>query len=232
MDRRVQFDFEVDFSNGGGLQGQGFRLDIDGEDIADDELGRLHHPRPAPADGRRGADPRQEDHPRAPQAERARRRPRVTRARTSPRSLEPVGPALLRSGPPRADELARIDLLDTGTYIDTRSTAIATAVDLPASPLDGSSSIAQLRARRRSRGADPLRRRGTGGAVHTGWDRHWRTDAYFKGHPFLTAAAAADLVARGARFVGIDSLNIDDTDDGLGRFTRRCSPPAFRSAST
>ena len=38
MDRRVQFDFEVDFSNGGGLQGQGFRLDIDGEDIADDAL--------------------------------------------------------------------------------------------------------------------------------------------------------------------------------------------------
>jgi hypothetical protein len=37
-DRRVQFDFEVDFSNGGGIQGQGFRLDIDGEDIDDDAL--------------------------------------------------------------------------------------------------------------------------------------------------------------------------------------------------
>ena len=32
-DRRVKFDFEVDFSNGGGLQGQDFRLDIEGEDI-------------------------------------------------------------------------------------------------------------------------------------------------------------------------------------------------------
>ena len=38
MDHRVQFDFEIDFSNGGGIQGQGFRLDIDGDDIADDEL--------------------------------------------------------------------------------------------------------------------------------------------------------------------------------------------------
>lgn len=37
-DRRVEFDFEVDFSNGGGIQGQGFRLDIDGEDIPDGEL--------------------------------------------------------------------------------------------------------------------------------------------------------------------------------------------------
>ena len=40
MDRWVQFDFEVDFSNGGGLQGQGFRLDIEGEDISDEELAR------------------------------------------------------------------------------------------------------------------------------------------------------------------------------------------------
>ncbi len=32
------FDFEIDFSNGGGLQGQGFRLDIDGENITHPEL--------------------------------------------------------------------------------------------------------------------------------------------------------------------------------------------------
>jgi kynurenine formamidase len=37
-DKRVSFDFEIDFSNGGGVQGQGFRLDIEGEDIADDAL--------------------------------------------------------------------------------------------------------------------------------------------------------------------------------------------------
>ena len=37
-DRRACFDFEVDFSNGGGIQGQGFRLDIDGDDIDDDAL--------------------------------------------------------------------------------------------------------------------------------------------------------------------------------------------------
>ncbi|MBW4710663.1 hypothetical protein KX928_22975 [Roseobacter sp. YSTF-M11] len=38
QDKRVCFDFEVDFSNGGGLQGQGFRLDIDGDDISDSDL--------------------------------------------------------------------------------------------------------------------------------------------------------------------------------------------------
>ncbi len=36
--KRVVFDFEIDFSNGGGLQGQEFRLDIEGHDIDDAQL--------------------------------------------------------------------------------------------------------------------------------------------------------------------------------------------------
>ncbi|MET3194630.1 cyclase [Bacillus sp. OAE603] len=40
MDKRVQFDFENEFTNGGGLQGQDFRLDIDGDDISDEELAK------------------------------------------------------------------------------------------------------------------------------------------------------------------------------------------------
>lgn len=47
--------------------------------------------------------------------------------------------------------------------------------------------------------------------VHTGWDRHWRTDAYFDEHPFLTAEAAQWLAVTDARLVGIDSYNINDT---------------------
>lgn len=47
--------------------------------------------------------------------------------------------------------------------------------------------------------------------VHTGWSQHWRTDLYFENHPFLTADAAAYLAESGARLVGIDSHNIDDT---------------------
>ena len=37
-DKRVQFNFDIEFTNGGGLQGQGFRLDIEGDDISDEEL--------------------------------------------------------------------------------------------------------------------------------------------------------------------------------------------------
>ncbi|MBT1699611.1 cyclase family protein [Fulvivirgaceae bacterium PWU4] len=47
--------------------------------------------------------------------------------------------------------------------------------------------------------------------VNTNWSRHWRTDAYFENHPFLTEEAAVYLRDRGALLVGIDSHNIDDT---------------------
>jgi len=50
--------------------------------------------------------------------------------------------------------------------------------------------------------------------VHTGWAQHWRTEQYFEGHPFLTGEAAAYLVEAGVNFVGIDSYNIDNTNDG------------------
>ena len=53
--------------------------------------------------------------------------------------------------------------------------------------------------------------RGKAVLIHTGWDRFWRTDAYFADHPFLTEEAARILIEGGATFVGIDSYNIDDT---------------------
>ncbi|MCU1404208.1 MAG: hypothetical protein JWQ43_511 [Glaciihabitans sp.] len=38
---RAVFDAEVSFSNGGGLQAQGFRVDIPGPDISDTQIGEL-----------------------------------------------------------------------------------------------------------------------------------------------------------------------------------------------
>ncbi|MGP3954770.1 cyclase family protein [Nonomuraea sp. 3N208] len=46
--------------------------------------------------------------------------------------------------------------------------------------------------------------------VATGWSAHWGTEAY-QGHPFLTEEAAALLVERGVRTVGIDALSVDPT---------------------
>lgn len=39
--KRVVFDFLIEFSNGGDLRGRGFRLDIDRDDIDDRELADL-----------------------------------------------------------------------------------------------------------------------------------------------------------------------------------------------
>lgn len=38
IEKRVKFDFAIEFTNGGGLQGQDFRLDIAGDDISDEAL--------------------------------------------------------------------------------------------------------------------------------------------------------------------------------------------------
>jgi len=50
--------------------------------------------------------------------------------------------------------------------------------------------------------------------IHTGWDVHFGTPEYGVNAPYLDAAACADLVAAGAALVGIDSVNIDNTDPG------------------
>jgi len=50
--------------------------------------------------------------------------------------------------------------------------------------------------------------------LHTGWDRHFGAPAYASGAPYLTEEGAEYLVARGVTLVGIDSLNIDDTEAG------------------
>ena len=50
--------------------------------------------------------------------------------------------------------------------------------------------------------------------IHTGWDRHWGTEPYFKDHPYLTRESAEYLKLGGAALVGVDSLNIDDNTDG------------------
>ena len=55
---------------------------------------------------------------------------------------------------------------------------------------------------------------GTAVLLHTGWSRHFGTPEYAHGAPFLTEAGARHLVEAGVVLVGIDSLNIDDTESG------------------
>ena len=49
--------------------------------------------------------------------------------------------------------------------------------------------------------------------IRTDHSLHFGTPAYAENHPYLTTAAAEALAASGVACVGIDSLNIDSTDD-------------------
>jgi kynurenine formamidase len=119
--------------------------------------------------------------------------------------------------------IGRITLVaNTGTYLDAPFHRFADGKDVAALELarlvglDGVV-VRWAEAAGRAIGAEAfagMQLRDRAVLVHTGWDRHWRTEAYFTGHPFLTQAAAEELRDAGALLVGIDSLNIDDTDDG------------------
>ncbi len=56
--------------------------------------------------------------------------------------------------------------------------------------------------------------RGAAVLLHTGWDRWFGQPEYAVGAPFLTGEGAQWLIDAGAVLVGIDSLNIDDTESG------------------
>jgi kynurenine formamidase len=111
---------------------------------------------------------------------------------------------------------------NTGTYLDSpfhryeggadlAGLDLATLVDLPTEVFSVTDAPergvpASVFADRDVRGAAVL--------IHTGWDAHFSTPAYALGAPFLTAEATDYLISRGVVLVGIDSLNIDDTESG------------------
>ncbi len=244
-DRRVQCDFEIDFANGGGIQAQGFRLDIEGDDISDARLAEY-----IVRDLRllMVAETRilsktivTEGHKRAPAAipvtESPDGRTQIDLSHavedgmiTYPGLPAPViGDVVSREAsrehyaPGTEFQIGSILLCaNTGTYVDSPFHRYANGIDLADLPLERLADLDAIvvnavgnqdRAIHRDQ-LLPYDLEGRAVLVHTGWDRHWGTDAYLHDHPFLTADAAQLLVEAGAALVGIDSLNIDDTSTG------------------
>jgi kynurenine formamidase len=117
-------------------------------------------------------------------------------------------------------QIGRIDMVaNTGTYLDAPFHRYAEGRDLADLPLASLANLPGIVVRRPSENDlatdashfDGVDVRGKAVLIHTGWDRHWRTDRYGVDHPFLRGDAADWLVANGALLVGIDSNNIDDT---------------------
>ncbi|PKH39880.1 cyclase [Nocardioides alpinus] len=114
---------------------------------------------------------------------------------------------------------------NTGTYLDSPYHRYADGPDLAGLDL---STLVGLRtevfhledgwdADHRGIGPDALRGRDLAGAavlVDTGWSSRFGTEDYGRGAPHLTGEAAEHLVAAGVTLVGIDSVNIDDTESG------------------
>lgn len=128
-----------------------------------------------------------------------------------------------RYAPGTTFQIGKIELLaNTGTYIDAPFHRYLEGRDIAGYELEAVADLpgVVVRASGPGRPIDAAvfeRRdlRGKAVLVHTGWDKHWRTDTYSAGqHPFVTKPAADYLVKAGAALVGIDSLNIDDDKDG------------------
>jgi kynurenine formamidase len=118
--------------------------------------------------------------------------------------------------------IGRIDMVaNTGTYVDSPFHRFAQGKSLAELPLESLAELDALVVRPHLDGSreiragqlEHLRCEGKAVLVETAWSRHWATERYLSGHPFLTGEAADLLRARGAVLVGIDSLNIDSTDD-------------------
>ena len=109
---------------------------------------------------------------------------------------------------------------NTGTYVDSPRHRYRDGMDIASLPLDRLADLPtttiDATAAGRAIGADFVRSLDLAGRAvlfRTDFSNHWGTDAYFSNNPFLTAEACDMLVARRPAFVGIDSLNIDDTGD-------------------
>jgi kynurenine formamidase len=119
-------------------------------------------------------------------------------------------------------QIGRITMVaNTGTYLDAPFHRYRDGADVAALELESIADVPGVLIRVTIRTERAISRaafanrdvRGKAVLVHTAWDVHWRTEQYFDGHPYLTEDAAIYLKEQGARLVGIDSLNIDDTAD-------------------
>jgi arylformamidase len=119
--------------------------------------------------------------------------------------------------------IARLRMVaNTGTYVDAPFHRFAHGPDVAALALERLADLAGVvvEGPAKGRGVDAEAFAGKDLAgkavlVRTGWDAFWRTPRYFEAHPHLTRAAAEYLAGAGPALVGIDSLNIDDTADGV-----------------
>ena len=242
VEKRVKFDFEIEFSNGGGIQGQDFRLDIDGDDIEDKVLAdyivndlnllmvgevRILNKEIIVEKHKRldGVDPFQKGTQCIDVSHTIRNGQITYKGLPAPIICDFLSREASRSHYAEGTEfhIGKIEMVaNTGTYLDSPFHRFAEGKDMSELPLSSVANLDGVVVRCRQRNGRIITKDdfydidlwGKAVLIDTGWDTHWETDQYFENHPYLTEEAANYLVSAGAALVGIDSLNIDDTADG------------------
>lgn len=237
--KRVKFDFEIFFTNGGSIKGDDFRLDIAGDDIPDHELAdyivkdmrllmvgetkilnkeiitEAHKRKPFNADPARSL--------------------LIDLSHTIEHGLVTykglpapiVCDYLSREDSKKFYEegtqfqIGKIEMVtNTGTYLDCpfhrfengkdlSEITLESFTDLPATTIRAPYQESLAITIEHVKNAE-IRNRAV--LLHTGWgDDHWNTEKYYENHPFVTQEAAEYLRDCRVKLVGIDSHNIDDT---------------------
>ena len=241
-DKRIKFDFEIDFSNGGGIQGQDFRLDIDGDDIDDKTLAdyivedmrllmvgevRILNKEVFAEKHKRknGAKPLSQGATCIDVSHTVEDGLITYKGLPAPIVCDYISREESRKHYTDGTEfhIGKIEMVaNTGTYIDSPFHRYADGQDIAELPLSSLANVEGIVVRANhyakreitKKAFDDIDVWGKAVLIHTGWAVHWKTEQYFEGHPFLTADAAQFLMKAGAKLVGIDSLNIDNTEDG------------------
>ncbi|SHH61983.1 Kynurenine formamidase [Chryseolinea serpens] len=240
MDRRVKFDFEIYFTNGGNIKGEDFRLDIEGDTISDKALAdyiiadlRLLMVGEAKILNKEILT---EPHKRKPIKEQSGSSVLIDLSHTITAGLvtykglpAPVICDYLSRedskqfyAPGTTFQIGKIEMVtNTGTYIDCPFHRFEDGKDVSEFGLERFADLEGVVIRVPYTESQAITRehvqnyeiRNRAVLLHTGWDAHWNTEKYYEGHPYVTREAAEFLRDCAVKLVGIDSHNIDDTRD-------------------
>jgi len=234
-DKRVVFDFDISFTNGGGIQGQDFRLDIAGDTISDQELADyIVNDMQLLMVGKVAILNKyyiEEKHKRqavnlVPDEKYIDLSHTIFNGLVTYKGLPaPIICDYLSREQSKANyepgtefQIGKIEMVtNTGTYIDCPFHRFAHGKDLSEIELERFADLDAITIN--AQNATEIGKsyftgkeiRNKAVLVYTGWAKHWNTPQYFEGHPYLTAEAAEYLKECNVKLVGIDSHNIDDT---------------------
>ncbi len=238
MQKRVKFDFEIYFTNGGHIKGEDFCLDINGTTISNKELAAyiVSEMRLLMVGETKILNKEifEEAHKRKPIDKKTKTNVLIDLSHTIENGLityKGLPAPIICDYLSREDSKSRYEkgtefqigkiemVTNTGTYIDCPFHRFEHGKDLSQVTLERFVDLDAIVIRipyttTIKITAQHLKKyniRNRAVLIQTGWDTHWNTEQYYENNPYLTEKAAEYLRDCGVTLVGIDSHNIDDT---------------------